>query len=257
MSEYAEMSSSDIPLNGSSDPAGSAAAGGSGSGSGSGSGGVGSGLGGSGLGSGSGSGGVGSGLVGSGSGSGSGSGGIRSCSGGTARSGLPSLIHARMSPARRRASLSVSGGGTSSMSEYAEMSSSDIPLNGSSDPAGSAAAGGSGSGLGGSGLGSGSGSGAFSGSSSWACASASAAGEISVSRTLVAIFLSTICRSPNSTSRNDSFLNGSRSPYSWPTPRNSMGLDVTFTIDRAAPPLASASLFVSMEQSNRVYSWNS
>ena len=36
-----------------------------------------------------------------------------------------------------------------------------------------------------------------------------------------------------------------------------MGLDVTFTMDSAAPPLASASLFVSMEQSNRVYSWNS
>ena len=139
------------------------------------------------------------------------------------------------------------------MSEYAEMSSSDIPLNGSSDPAGSGAAGGLGSGF----AGSGSGSGARPSFGSCTGSSAPAAGVISVSRTLAVISLSTICRSPNSIPRKDSFLNGSRSPYSWPTPKNSMGLDVTFTIDRAAPPLASASLFVSMEQSNCVYSWNS
>ena len=139
------------------------------------------------------------------------------------------------------------------MSEYAEMSSSGIPLNGSSDPVGSGTAGGSGSGF----AGSGSGSGARPSFGSCTGSSAPAAGVISVSRTLAVISLSTICRSPNSIPKKDSFLKGSRSPYSWPTPKNSMGLDVTFTIDRAAPPLASASLFVSMEQSNRVYSWNS
>ena len=33
-----------------------------------------------------------------------------------------------------------------------------------------------------------------------------------------------------------------------------MGLDVIFTIDKAEPPLVSASLLVSMEQSKSVYS---
>ena len=36
-----------------------------------------------------------------------------------------------------------------------------------------------------------------------------------------------------------------------------MGLDVILTIERAAPPFASASLFVRIEQSKSVYSWNS
>ena len=44
--------------------------------------------------------------------------------------------------------------------------------------------------------------------------------------------------------------NGLRSPYSWPTPTYMTGVDVTFTMESAAPPLASASVFVRMAPSN-------
>ena len=47
------------------------------------------------------------------------------------------------------------------------------------------------------------------------------------------------------------------SAYSWPVPTYRIGVDVTFAIERAAPPRASASAFVSMDASNRVCSKNS
>ena len=56
--------------------------------------------------------------------------------------------------------------------------------------------------------------------------------------------------SPNTVSRNASLLKGARSPYSCPTPRYMTGVDVIFTTDRAAPPRASASLFVRIEPLN-------
>ena len=64
---------------------------------------------------------------------------------------------------------------------------------------------------------------------------------------------STLPTLPNIASKKSSFLNSCRSGYSCPTPKNSIGRDVTLAIERAAPPLASASLFVNMEQSNLVY----
>ena len=201
-SEYAAMSPSDIPANGSPD---SPASGDSGSGSG--------------VGSASGLGFVPVSGAGSGSGAGSASGlGFVPVSGAGSDSdgpGLPASIQARILPAIRRASSSLSGGGTSNASEYAETSFASSPSSGS-----------------------------FRASGSFCRAS------------LILAFISplTSCRSPKSVSRNDSFRNGSRSGYSCPTPKKITGLDVTFAMDRAAPPLASASLLVSMDPSNFVYS---
>ena len=47
-----------------------------------------------------------------------------------------------------------------------------------------------------------------------------------------------------------SLSKGFRSWYSCPTPINRIGVEVTFTIDKAAPPFASASLLVKIEASN-------
>ena len=82
----------------------------------------------------------------------------------------------------------------------------------------------------------------------------SLAGELCTSGILASISRSILLESPKTVSKNASFRNGFRSGYSWPTPKYSMGLDVILTIESAAPPLASASLLVKMEQSKSVYS---
>ena len=59
--------------------------------------------------------------------------------------------------------------------------------------------------------------------------------------------MSTSSRLPKTVSRKVFLSKGFRSGYSCPTPTNITGVDVTLTIDNAAPPLASASLFVRIE----------
>ena len=66
--------------------------------------------------------------------------------------------------------------------------------------------------------------------------------------------MSTPSRVPNTVSRKVFLSNGFRSGYSCPIPTNITGVAVTLTIERAAPPLASASLLVKMEPSNFVCS---